>query len=141
MLFVPEVVAVVGSVDQVEGLLTRINSLTKYFADIDFDVYNISNIRRWKTVMDNFWNDVENIEIDVKIFVDEAFQNLRSAEGAFDMLVRFKNIKSRDSINAQLNSKFGDILAQYEKQVRYLLLFLQYGPLRKNFVLQSWTAV
>ena len=32
----------------------------------------------------------------------QSFQSLRSAEGAFDMLHNFKNIKSSDTINALL---------------------------------------
>ena len=53
------------------------------------------------------------------MFIDESFQSLRSAEGAFDMLLNFKHIRSRKAINDQMMQKFKDILVQYEKEVRY----------------------
>ncbi|KAJ1496607.1 hypothetical protein HMI55_005950, partial [Coelomomyces lativittatus] len=52
-----------------------------------------------------------------KLFIDTSFKKLRSAEGAFDLLQNMKNVKSRDSINSQMMSKFNDILAQYSKEV------------------------
>jgi len=33
------------------------------------------------------------------------------------MLLKFKHIKSREAINAQMMMKFNDILAQYMKEV------------------------
>lgn len=67
--------------------------------------------------MSNFYNEVELIEGEAKVFIDESFQSLRSAEGAFDMLLNFRHIKSRASINEQLMNKFKDILLQYVKEV------------------------
>ena len=42
------------------------------------------------------------IEDNTKVFINTSFKKLRSAEGAFDMLLNFKKIKSRDSINKQV---------------------------------------
>lgn len=50
-------------------------------------------------------------------FINQSFQNLRSAEGAFDMLHNFKNIRSRDTINATMMKKFNEILTQFEREV------------------------
>ena len=68
--------------------------------------------------MANFYNEVELIEGEAKVFIDESFRSLRSAEGAFDMLLNFRHIKSRAAINNQLMNKFKDILVQYLKEVR-----------------------
>ena len=54
---------------------------------------------------------------EAKKFIDESFKSLRSAEGAFDMLIKFRHIRSRDAINQQMMQKFNDILAQYMKEV------------------------
>ncbi len=35
------------------------------------------------------------------MFINASFKKLRSAEGAFDMLLNFKKIKSREAINKQ----------------------------------------
>ena len=67
--------------------------------------------------MDNFNRSVLNIENEAKMFIDESFQSLRSAEGAFNMLLKFKHIRSREAINAQMMQKFRDILVQYQKEV------------------------
>lgn len=50
-------------------------------------------------------------------FINQSFQSLRSAEGAFDMLHNFKNIRSRDTINATMMKKFNEILTQFEREV------------------------
>lgn len=67
--------------------------------------------------MDWFYREVQSIEGEAKMFIDESFKTLRSAEGAFDMLQNFQHIRSRDAINAQMMQKFKDILFQYGKEV------------------------
>lgn len=61
-----------------------------------------------------FWQVIEK---EAKNFIDESFKTLRSAEAAFDMLLKFKHIRSREAINRQMMMKFNDILAQYCKEV------------------------
>ena len=58
-----------------------------------------------------------SLPAEAKRFIDESFKTLRSAEGAFDLLLKFKHIKSREAINNQMMRKFNDILAQYMKEV------------------------
>ncbi len=74
--------------------------------------------------MEWFDREVASIEGEAKHFIDESFKTLRSAEGAFDMLLNFKHIRSREAINSQMMKKFNDILLQYGKEViwRYLIL-------------------
>ena len=67
--------------------------------------------------MDWFDREVQSIEGEAKNFIDESFKTLWSAEGAFDMLLNFKHIKSRKVINEQMMKKFNDILLQYGKEV------------------------
>ena len=64
------------------------------------------------------------IEKEAKNFIDESFKTLRSAEAAFDMLLKFKHIRSREAINRQMMMKFNDILAQYCKEVTETTLWL-----------------
>lgn len=67
--------------------------------------------------MEWFHQEVSSIEGEAKHFIDESFKTLRSAEGAFDMLLNFKHIRSREAINSQMMKKFNDILLQYGKEV------------------------
>ena len=71
--------------------------------------------------MDRFRREVGAIENEAKHFIDDSFQSLRSAEGAFDMLQNFKHIRSRDAINSQMMRKFNDILLQFGKEVGFRL--------------------
>ena len=86
--------------------------------------------------MDEFNNEVAEIELEAKVFINQSFKKLRSAEGAFDMLLRFKNIRSRDAINSEMMKKFTDILTQYVKEVDLVFeLFQKFKtspPLFKN---------
>ena len=68
--------------------------------------------------MEKFRAEVKQIENEAKQFIDDSFAKLRSAEGAFDMLLNFKHIKSRAVINAQLMQKFNEILVAYMKEVK-----------------------
>ncbi len=57
------------------------------------------------------------IEREAIHFINYSFKTLRSSSAAFDLLLKFKHIRSRDAINNQLMKKFNDILVQYCKEV------------------------
>lgn len=86
--------------------------------------------------MEQFYYEVAEIEAEAKIFINQSFKKLRSAEGAFDMLVRFRNIRSREAINTEMMKKFSDILTQYNREVDFVFeLFVKFKftpPLYKN---------
>ena len=67
--------------------------------------------------MEWFRKQVVAIDNEAKHFIDDSFKTLRSAEGAFDMLLKFKHIRSREAINNQMMRKFNDILLQFGKEV------------------------
>lgn len=70
--------------------------------------------------MEQFYHEVAEIESEAKVFINQSFKKLRSAEGAFDMLVRFRNIRSREAINSEMMKKFTDILTQYNREVDFI---------------------
>ena len=59
----------------------------------------------------------QDFEEEVISFIDQSFKKLRSATAAFDMLLKFKHVRSREALNKQMMKKFNDILAQYCKEV------------------------
>ena len=73
--------------------------------------------------MEWFRKQVVAIDNEAKHFIDDSFKTLRSAEGAFDMLLKFKHIRSREAINNQMMRKFNDILLQFGKEVKSRLVF------------------
>lgn len=84
---------------------------------VSFDPFVMRHKASWESVMNTFYKQVESIEGEAKKFINDSFLALRSAEGAFDMLLNFKHIRSREAINALMMQKFRDILVQYEKEV------------------------
>jgi dynein heavy chain len=110
--------AVTGDPKRIEEVLLRVDNLVKPLQEVGFDPFEIQHKNSWKSQMEHFYKQVESIEGEAKMFIDESFQSLRSAEGAFDMLLNFKHIRSRKAINDQMMQKFKDILVQYEKEVK-----------------------
>lgn len=109
--------AVTGSSDRIEAVLQRVDSLVLDLETVRFDPYTPGERHQWRSVMARFQREVKLIEEEANSFIDESFQSLRSAEGAFDMLHNFKQLRSRDAINATMMRKFSEILATFEKEV------------------------
>ncbi|XP_053327864.1 dynein axonemal heavy chain 10 [Spea bombifrons] len=135
-IFGPELKAVTGDPKRIDDVLSRVDGLIKPMETLNFDPFNIKNTQQWRLVMEDFKNEVLAIEGEAINFIDESFKTLRSAEAAFDMLLKFKHIRSRDAINKQMMMKFNDILDQYCKEVDIVnKLFIKHQdnpPLYKN---------
>ncbi|XP_051888343.1 dynein axonemal heavy chain 10 [Pristis pectinata] len=116
-IFGPELKAVTGDPKRIDDVVKRVNDLVVPIEELSFDVFNIRHTQMWKLVMEDFYTQVQLIEGEAKNFIDESFKSLRSAEAAFDMLLRFKHIRSREAVNKQMMRKFNDILTQYCKEV------------------------
>ncbi|KAI9223372.1 dynein heavy chain and region D6 of dynein motor-domain-containing protein [Blastocladiella britannica] len=116
-IFGPELKAVTGDTQQIDEVIKRVDSLVVPIEQLPFDLWNKKYHPAWEAVLAKFREQILQIEDMAKLFIDTSFKKLRSAEGAFDLLQNIKNVKSRDSINKQMMSKFSDILAQYSKEV------------------------
>ena len=116
----PELRAVTGDSQGIEKVSKRVESLVEPLDSIPFDIFDSKYKTRWDNVMATFRELVIDIEVMTKGFIDSSFQKLRSAEGAFELLQKFKAIKSRESINKQMAEKFDDILLQYSKEVEVI---------------------
>ncbi|XP_075852592.1 dynein axonemal heavy chain 10 [Microcebus murinus] len=135
-IFGPELKAVTGDPKRIDDVLCRVDGLVAPMETLTFDPFSIKSSQYWKYVMDEFKIEVLVIEKEAKNFIDESFKTLRSAEAAFDMLLKFKHIRSREAVNRQMMMKFNDILAQYCKEIDIVnKLFVQNQenpPLYKN---------
>uniref|UniRef100_UPI00398F6830 dynein axonemal heavy chain 10 isoform X2 n=1 Tax=Pristiophorus japonicus TaxID=55135 RepID=UPI00398F6830 len=116
-IFGPELKAVTGDPKRIDDVVKRVNDLVVPIVELSFDMFSIRHTHMWSVVMEDFYTQVEIIEGEAKNFIDESFKSLRSAEAAFDMLLRFKHIRSREAVNRQMMRKFNDILTQYCKEV------------------------
>ncbi|XP_035829687.1 dynein heavy chain 10, axonemal isoform X2 [Aplysia californica] len=140
-IFGPELKAVTGDPDRIEEVLLRVVKLVEPIEQLTFDAFSQKEASHWRRLMDTFYKEVTEIENEAKAFIDESFQSLRSAEGAFDMLLNFKHLRSREAINNQMMQKFRDILVQYGKEVDtmdQIFIELRDNPaLNRNFPLNS----
>ncbi|XP_044541337.1 dynein axonemal heavy chain 10 [Gracilinanus agilis] len=135
-IFGPELKAVTGDPKRIDDVLGRVDGLVSPMEVLTFDPFSIKCSQFWKYVIEDFKIEVLVIEKEAKNFIDESFKTLRSAEAAFDMLLKFKHIRSREAINKQMMMKFNDILNQYCKEIdiinRIFILNLDSPPLYKN---------
>ncbi|XP_072163343.1 dynein axonemal heavy chain 10-like [Diadema setosum] len=135
-IFGPELKSVTGDPQRIEDVLKRVDGLVEPIQEVNFDPFSLKHQLQWRKVMEWFNKEVAAIEDEAKHFIDESFKTLRSAEGAFDMLLKFRHIRSREAINSQMMKKFNDILLQYGKEVDTVqALFKQYKhspPVSKN---------
>lgn len=104
---------------------------------VPFDIFDRKYKDSWHTVMQHFRQQVEEIEDMTKSFIEQSFQKLRSAEGAFELVQNFQNIQSRESINQSIDERYKDILAQYTKELDYTSAIFHENkslpPIYKNY--------
>jgi len=114
----PELKAVTGDSQGIDDVLRRVDALVVPLEQVPFDIFDRRFQASWEAVMHRFNEEVGQIEEATKTFINESFKKLRSAEGAFDLLQKFKHIKTRPLINKQMMDKFSDILGRYKEEVQ-----------------------
>jgi len=117
-----EMIALTGQRERVETITNHIQAVTKMIENVDFDPFHVDNVKQWAIVMATFWQEVTIIEFDIRKFIDDVFKTVRSAEVAFDTLLTFQNISTRESVSAVMKTKFADVLDRYDKQVTVLIV-------------------
>jgi dynein heavy chain len=110
----PELKAVTGDSDGIDQMTRRVEKLSEPLNSTSFDIFDREYKTSWDAIMTEFRESVATIEAMTSTFINSSFENLRSAEAAFDLLQRFRNIESRESINKQMMEKFDDILTRLD---------------------------
>ncbi|XP_039416979.1 dynein heavy chain 10, axonemal isoform X2 [Corvus cornix cornix] len=135
-IFIPELTTVTENPKGVDKLWREVNIIISPMEDLTFDPFSMESAHDWELVMEEFREDLTDIEEKMKRFIDESFKTLRSAETAFDMLLKYKQIQIRETIHKQLMKKFSDVLEKYCKEVEIVKqIFVQNlkdPPLYKN---------
>ncbi|XP_058707745.1 dynein axonemal heavy chain 10 [Poecile atricapillus] len=116
-IFIPELITVTENPKGVDELRREVNIIISPMEDLTFDPFSMESARDWAFVMEEFREDVTDIEEKMTRFIDESFTTLRSAEATFDLLLKYKHIQIRETINKQFMKKFSDVLEQYCKEV------------------------
>ncbi|XP_038008579.1 dynein heavy chain 10, axonemal [Motacilla alba alba] len=135
-IFIPELITVSENPKGVDELQREVNIVISPMEDLSFDPFIMENARDWAFVMEEFREDVLDIEEKMTRFIDESFTTLRSAETAFHMLLKYKHLQIPEAINKQFLKKFRVVLEQYCKEVKIVeQIFVQNlkdPPLYKN---------
>jgi dynein heavy chain len=79
----PELKAVTGESDGIDQVMERVERLVEPLESVPFNIFDRRYKESWSKVMDNFHDHVEQIEDMTRSFIEQSFQKLRSAEGAF----------------------------------------------------------
>jgi dynein heavy chain len=116
----PELKAVTGDSDGIDVMTRRVEKLSEPLNSTSFDIFDREYKTSWDAIMTEFSESVATIEAMTSTFINSSFENLRSAEAAFDLLQRFRNIESRDSINKQMMEKFDDILTRLDVELSFI---------------------
>ena len=120
----PELKAVTGNGEGIDKMVREVHKVIDPFRAVK-NVFLQSYTSSWDVVMKDFRERVIAIEAMTKVFINSAFENLKSAEAAFDLLRKFQNIESRETINRQMMEKFDDILARYNVEVDIVALLFK----------------
>ena len=92
----PELRAVTDDTSQVDKVVARVEALKEPLTQITYNAFDRRYAESWQSLMDAFNANVASIEEQSIHFIDDAFQKLRSAEGAFELVENFQNVQSRD---------------------------------------------
>lgn len=132
-----ELKQVTGDADGIDRLREKVKDLVKPLEDFAFPIFNNNYAKTWeKTFTDDFQAKVIKKEEDTINVMNKSFSRLPSSLGGFELLAKFKDIKTRDSIKQNMNMKFKDILNVYNKELNQLKDLFEKGknnpPISKN---------
>lgn len=79
--------------------------------------YEKSNEDQWNSRMERFRREAQAIEDQTASFIDVAFEKLRSAEGAFDLLGKLSGVEMREAIRRQLEAKQDRVVSKAREEL------------------------
>jgi len=95
----PHLKAVTGKSQGIDKLVNDVKNLTVKFEESNYNFFNKNNLNQWTKEHTNFKKKSKIIEEDTIKLINETFRDLRSAEGAFDLLQKFKTVSTLDKIS------------------------------------------
>ncbi|KAM8866758.1 dynein axonemal heavy chain 10 isoform 2-T2 [Synchiropus picturatus] len=116
-IFGPVLKEVTRDPKRVDELRDAVEQLVGAMEGVSFDPFNMYKMSSWKIIMQDFHKAVQDIEEEAMNFIDQSFKTLRSSAAAFHMLLRFKHIRSRETIVSHLMRRSHDVLEHYCREV------------------------
>lgn len=116
-IFGPYLKSIISDPAQIDTVIKRVDRLVMPILNADYNIFDEFNKENWEATLSLFFEEVYFLENEAKFFLDECFHVLISAESALEMLLKFKDIKTRASIHQQLMKKFDVVMQQFSKEV------------------------
>ena len=114
----PDLREVTGKGDEIDAVLREVERAIVPLETTAFSVFNYTCHTSWRQLMASFDEHVVSLDRMCHKFLDTAFNTLRSAEGAFEVLQRFQHMETRGTIQKQLMQKFDAVLVRYGQEVQ-----------------------
>lgn len=116
-IFGSDLKSIINDPAQIDAVVKRVDALVVPIEEADFDIFNVFNKENWEAMTTWFYEEVSYLEDQAKFYIDECFSVLISAESALEMLLKFKDIKTRTAIQQLLLRKFDVIMQQFSKEI------------------------
>lgn len=126
-IFGPNLKSIINDPAQIDAVIKRVDALVVPIEEADFDIFNVFNKENWEALTAWFYEQVTFLEDQAKFYIDECFMVLINAENSLEMLLRFKNMKTRAAIQNQLLRKFDIIMQQFTKEINIAEDVFQHG--------------
>eukprot|EP01022_Parablepharisma_sp_SALTPOND_P017583 TRINITY_DN2831_c0_g1_i1.p1 TRINITY_DN2831_c0_g1~~TRINITY_DN2831_c0_g1_i1.p1 ORF type:complete len:4437 (+),score=698.95 TRINITY_DN2831_c0_g1_i1:410-13720(+) len=109
--------AVVGDPKRIDDMKEELRSLTAPLEGFAFDVFDSRYEADWNTRFRKFSDALTGLDKQVVDLIETSFkQELKSAEGAFDLLQNFKNVTDRESIIAAMQNNYNFLLGNFDTE-------------------------
>ena len=113
----PNLKSVTGNSEGIDKLTVEVKELVVPFVEAKENFFDKTNSTVWNQLYNNFKTQQITLEHKTMKLIDSTFSDLRSSEGAFDLLNNFKNIETLDEISKRLQKKYTDVLNSYRKEL------------------------
>jgi len=120
----PELSSITGENSSVDDVVEQVQKLPEIIEKVNYDIFDRENSDKYSETVRNFQRRVQEIERYAGISIEKAFQKLRSASRAFQLVENFKKIGSRPSIHQIIEKRYSDILDQFD---------IELAQIEKNF--------
>jgi len=114
-----------------------VKDAVKKLENFTYNIFDEERKQQWLILLQQFNTQVEQIDGQVVTLIRSTFEdNLTSSEGAFELLAKFQDVKTRKCIKDLLQEKYDDVLVCYEKELEQMEHLYKTGekspPISKN---------
>jgi len=113
----PDLKAVTGDAESIDEQKNKIVTEVAKLESFVYDVFAPEHHEEWRELYKAFEDAMRQSDGSCAHLIESSFNKLKSSEGAFDLLNKFKNIKTRKAIEDQLSTKYIDVLNGYRNEV------------------------